>query len=162
MYSQLAMAAADFVPEQVASILIANGETEGLVPAYVVPDVTPELEEKFSMQLKSVELVDSDFISSPNFVPSLGNITVATLVIAANQNPHGLFALRIRDDNGTLQRDVVVMPTNPGHSVQLYVQRSGEQVGCRYLILARRISAYLLYKMHNLTFIQAELLLFFC
>lgn len=162
MYSRLAMAAVDFVPERTASIVIANGETEGKVPAYVVPDITPELQEKFSMRLTSVQLVDSDFISSPNFVPLLGNITVATLVIAANQDPHGLFALRIRDDNGTLQREVVVMPTNPGHSVQLYVQRLGEQVGCKYLILARRISPHLLYKMHNLTFIQVELLIFFC
>jgi len=120
------MISADFVAEQSASVTIRNGETHGRIPAYVVPDVIPELTEKFSMQLTSVELVDSDFISNPNFVPLLGNITMATVMIAANQDPNGLLSLHIRDDNGTLQREVIVMATNPGRSVQLYVQRQGE------------------------------------
>jgi len=120
------MASADFVSEQAASIFIANGETEGRVPADVVPDIIPELEEKFSMRLISLELVDSDFVSNPNFVPLLGNVTTATVTIAANQDPHGLFTLYVRDGNGTLRTEVVVMPTNPGQSVQLYVQRLGE------------------------------------
>jgi len=128
----LATTFADFVAEKTSSITIANGETEGRIPAYVVPDVTPELAEKFSMQLMSVELIDSDFVSNPNFVPLLGNITVATVMIAANQDPHGLFALHIRDDNRTLQQEVVVMATNPGRSVQLYLQRLGEQVCYNY------------------------------
>lgn len=129
MYSRLATVSADFTAEQSASVFIANGETEGRVPAYVVPDVIPELEEKFTVHLTSVELVDSDFISNPNFVPLLGNVTMATVMIAANQDPHGLFALHIEDDNGTLQREVVVMATNPGRSIQLYLQRLGEQIG---------------------------------
>jgi len=117
---------ADFVAEQAANVTIKNGETVGRIPAYVVPDVIPELAEKFSMQLTSVELVDSSFISNPNFVPSLGNITTATVMIASNQDPHGLFTLHVKDGSGTLQREVVVMPTNPGRSVQLHVQRLGE------------------------------------
>ena len=126
LYSRLAMVSADFMAEQSASVLIANGETEGRIPAYVMPDTTPELAEKFSMQLTSVELVDSNFISNPNFVPLLGNVTMATLMISANQDPHGLFALHIQDSNDTLQQEVVVMATNPGRSVQLYVQRLGK------------------------------------
>jgi len=122
------MASADFVAERAANILITNGETEGRVPAYVLPDVIPELDEKFSMQLTSVELVDSDVITNPNFVPLLGNVTMATLMIAANQDPYGLFALHVQDDNGTLQQEIVVMATNPGRSIQLYVQRLGKQV----------------------------------
>jgi len=118
---------ADFVAEQTANITMENSETEGRIPAYVLPDVIPELAEKFSMQLTSVELVDSSFISNPNFVPSLGNMTVATVMIAANQDPHGLFTLHVQDGSGTLQQEVVVMPTNPGRSVQLHVQRLGEQ-----------------------------------
>jgi len=80
------------------------------------------------MKLKSVELIDSDFIENPNFVPSLGNITMATVMIAANQDPHGLLTLHVQDDNGTLQREVVVMATNPGRSVQLRVQRLGKKI----------------------------------
>jgi len=128
------MMSADFVAERSASIIITNGQTDGRIPAYVVPDVIPELAEKFSMRLSSVVLVDSDFISNPNFVPLLGNVTTATVMIAANQDPHGLFTLHIRDDNGTLQRDVVVMATNPGRSVQLYLQRLGEPVFILFLI----------------------------
>ena len=120
------MTGADFVAEQAANVTIENGETVGRIPAYVVPDVIPELAEKFSVQLTSVELVDSSFISNPNFVPSLGNITTATVMIASNQDPHGLFTLHVKDGSGALQREVVVMPTNPGRSVQLHVQRLGE------------------------------------
>ena len=135
---------ADFVAEQSASVIITNGQTAGSIPAYVVPDVIPELAEKFSMRLTSVELVDSDFISNPNFVPLLGNVTMATVMIAANQDPHGLFALHIRDDNGTLQREVVVMATNPGRSVQLYLQRLGEPV-CYCYIVRDRVNVRLIY-----------------
>jgi len=119
---------ADFMAEQAASITIENGETEAGIPAYVVPDVIPELAEKFSMRLTSVELVDSSFISNPNFVPLLGNVTMATVMIAANQDPYGLFTLHVQDGNGTLRREVVVMATNPGRSVQLHVQRLGEWI----------------------------------
>ena len=119
---------ADFMAEQAASITIENGETEGGIPAYVVPDVIPELAEKFSMRLTSVELVDSSFISNPNFVPLLGNVTMATVMIAANQDPYGLLTLHVQDGNGTLRQEVVVMATNPGRSVQLHVQRLGEWI----------------------------------
>jgi len=111
-----------------ASIVIANGETEGDAPALVLPDVIPELAEVFSAQLISVELVDSDFVSNANFVPLLGNVTKATVMIAANQYPHGLFTLHVRDDDGTQRQEVVVMATNPGRSVQLLVHRRGEQI----------------------------------
>ena len=94
----------------------------------MVPDVIPELAEKFSMKLKSVELIDSEYIKNPNFVPLLGNITMATVMIAANQDPHGLLSLHVQDDNGTLQREVVVMATKPGRSVQLRVQRLGKKL----------------------------------
>jgi len=120
---------ADFLAEQAASVTVGNGETEGRVPAYVVPDVIPELAETFSMQLTSVELLNFSFISNPNFVPLLGNITMATVMIASNQDPHGLFTLRLQDGNGTLQREGVFMPTNPGRAVQLHVQRLGERIG---------------------------------
>ena len=137
LYSRLATKSADFRAVHAASVLIGNGETEGRIPADVLPDVIPELAEKFTMKLTSVDLVDSDFISNPNFVPLLGNITVATLTIAANQDPHGLFALHIQDDNGSFQPEVVVMATHPGHSVQLYVQRLGEQVGYDLVFLVK-------------------------
>jgi len=132
VYSRLATTYADFVVEQFASITLANGETEGWIPAYVVPDVIPELDEKFSMQLTSIHLVDSDFISNPNFVPLLGNVTMATVVISSNQDPHGLFTLHIRGNNGTLEQQVLVMATNPGRSIQLYVQRMGKHIICNY------------------------------
>ena len=118
---------ADFMAEQAASVVVKNGETEGRIPAYIVPDAIPELAEKFSMQLTSVELVDSDFLSNPNFVPLLGNVTTATVMIAANQDPYGLFTLHVQDVEGSLLPEVVVMPTNPGRSVQLHVQRLGEE-----------------------------------
>ena len=56
------MMSADFVAERTASITIRNGETDGRIPAYVIPDVIPELAEKFSMQLTSLELVDLSLI----------------------------------------------------------------------------------------------------
>jgi len=118
------------VSQRSASVTIANAETSGWLPVHVVPDLIPVLAEKLSVQLTSIELVDSGFIGNPNFVPSLGNVTVATVTIAANQDPHGLFTLRVRDDDGTLQREAVVMATNPGRSVQMHVQRLGESVYC--------------------------------
>jgi len=120
------MTSADFVAERSASVSIANGETEGQLPVHVMPDLIPELAEKLFVRLNSVELADSGYISNPNFVPSLGNVTMATVMIAANQDPHGLFTLHVRDDDGTLRGEVVVMATNPGRSVQMNVQRMGE------------------------------------
>jgi len=118
LYGQLATPGTDFIATSDANLTLVNGASDGWVPVYVLPSNVPKLSEKFLVQLTRVELASTNVVGNPNYLPSLGGVTMTTVYIAANQYPHGLFAIY---SNGPL-----VVNTKQQSSVQLYVQRMGE------------------------------------
>jgi hypothetical protein len=100
-----------------ANISIANGDASGSVPIFILPDDVPELTKKLMVQLTSVELVSTDVVGNPNYRPLLGNNTMATVYIAANHYPHGLFIVYC---NGPL-----LVNTAQQSAIQLFIQRTG-------------------------------------
>lgn len=111
------MAGTDFITVTGANVTVANGDASGSIPVLVLPDDVPELAKKFIVQLSSVELASPDVVGNPNYVPLLGSITMATVVIAANDNPYGLFTIY---SSGPL-----TVNTKQQNVVQLFVGRQG-------------------------------------
>ena len=94
-----------------------NGDRVGSIPVYILPDDVPELAKKFQVRLDSVELISDDIVGNPNYVPLLGNVTMATVYIGANMNPHGRFTL--------YSNDPLVVNAKQQSAVQLYIHRLG-------------------------------------
>jgi hypothetical protein len=120
LYGQLATAGTDFLATAEANVSLANGDASGLIPIFILPDNVPELSKKFLVQLTGVELISADVVGNPNYRPLLGNVTKATVYIAANDYPHGLFIV--------YGKGPLIINAEQQRAVQLFIERTGTSI----------------------------------
>lgn len=124
LYDRLAIPGLDFIPEMGANLSIADGIATGSIPVYVLPDNVPELAEKFVVRLLKVELINGD-MGNPNFSPKLGSAVAADVYIAANQDPHGAFAIYSSDPLAISGGQTILVEEKANFLVQLVLDRKG-------------------------------------
>ena len=128
LYYSLATPGVDFTAVQGANLTIPNGVSSFGLPVYILNPGIPELTEKFLVRLLSVQLVNGD-IGNPNFLPMLGSPTLATIYIAENHDPNGVFNIYSTDPGSQVRGQLVLVSPKPNYSVQLVILRNGESKG---------------------------------
>ncbi|CAG2257626.1 ADGRV1 [Mytilus edulis] len=91
LYSRRATEGIDYAIINNGFAFIPEGMNTGNVAVTIKGDNLPEINEKFLIQLNSVELVSG--VTSTKHPPTLGSITTATIVIEQNDNAYGQFNL---------------------------------------------------------------------
>ena len=125
----------DFESAENASFVLPGGITRYFLGLKIFRTTEPKLEQKFSMSLLAVKLLDGD-IGNPNFYPRLGS-RKSELRIGASNDPRGLFTIYhwnggVGNATGESITRYVVVEQRPDYSVLLTVDRQGDY---KFLIL---------------------------
>jgi hypothetical protein len=97
---------------------VEEGTSTGSVSVTIKGDNLPEIDEKFVMQVTSVEVISND--SSTKYPPLFGSITLVTVVIEENDNAYGQFDLI--SDSKIVSYEVLyhtkLFGGSPGHHIK--------------------------------------------
>lgn len=99
----------DFLPVVGDFVTIPGGMTQASLSVMILGDAIPELDESLTVRLTNVELVPPSSAGglvmsggTNDGAPVLGNIIESSLVIAANDDPQGVFSISGNDGNSTI------------------------------------------------------------
>lgn len=107
--------------------MIPDGVAMANIPVSIIGDSIPELDESLIVELVGVGLITSSIEgTSPSGEPTIGAISVTTLVILENDDPRGRFS--IYGSNG-LSVTRVSEPEGVSFGVSLTVERLGGTLG---------------------------------
>ena len=98
-----------------------DGATTGNLPLVVIDDSLPEVEEKFLVTLKRVEVEDPAIATFQK--PQLGDDVMATVTIASSDSANGMF--RIVSNSPSASGNKVLVEEKSQLAVDLIVERTG-------------------------------------
>ena len=126
LYSRRAIEGQDYSVVTNGYTYIDEGTSTGSVSVTIKGDNLPEIDEKFVMQVTSVEVISND--SSTKYPPLFGSITLVTVVIEENDNAYGQFDLisdsPVAVDNG----HKIGVEEKHKFAVDLVVDRQGTSI----------------------------------
>uniref|UniRef100_G1KP04 Adhesion G-protein coupled receptor V1 n=1 Tax=Anolis carolinensis TaxID=28377 RepID=G1KP04_ANOCA len=96
------------------TVVMAENITIASVTVFILSDNIPELQEKFVINITSVDLLDSSLTGGQPCVKRLG-LEIAVITIEENGDPRGIFhfnATKVRDMSGTVAGFEVPPPDN--------------------------------------------------
>ncbi|XP_060617754.2 adhesion G-protein coupled receptor V1 isoform X2 [Anolis sagrei] len=94
------------------TVVMADNITIASVTVFILPDNVPELQEKFVINITSVDLLDSSLTGGQPCVKRLG-LEIAEITIEENGDPRGIFHFNItKDMSGTVSGFEVPPPDN--------------------------------------------------
>ncbi|KAJ7335780.1 hypothetical protein JRQ81_013721, partial [Phrynocephalus forsythii] len=94
------------------TVVMAENATIVPVTVVILPDIVPELQERFVLNISSVKLLDSSLTGGQPTVKRLG-LEIAEIIIEENDDPRGMFHFSvIKDVSGTVAGFEVPPPDN--------------------------------------------------
>lgn len=103
---------------------IEEGVNIGSVIVSIKGDNLPELDEKFIVQLTSVEVISG--VTSTKYPPKFGTVTMATAVIKENDNAFGEFTVVSDSPSAVEDGHILGVEERDRLAVDLIVERKGK------------------------------------
>uniref|UniRef100_A0ABM5FTD0 Adhesion G-protein coupled receptor V1 isoform X1 n=1 Tax=Pogona vitticeps TaxID=103695 RepID=A0ABM5FTD0_9SAUR len=108
------------------TVFMAENTTTTLVTVIILPDIVPELQERFVINITSVKLLDSSLTGGQPTVKRLG-LEIAEIIIEENDDPRGIFYFNVtKDMSGTVAGYELPFPDSV---IKLPVVRKGGKFG---------------------------------
>ncbi|XP_048383057.2 adhesion G-protein coupled receptor V1 isoform X4 [Stegostoma tigrinum] len=127
LLSTQATAGSDYEPVTELWASMHDGEEFANLSVTIQTDSAPERDEKFSILLSNVELLNGTAI--PANQPTIGQPNVSTIVIAMNGDAFGIFLIYSTHPNATDEGSYLEVMEATQTTVQLVIDRSGGSLG---------------------------------
>lgn len=131
LYSKRAIEGQDYTVVTNGYTYIDEGTSTGSVSVTIKGDNLPEIDEKFVMQVTSVEVISSE--PSTKYPPLFGSITLVTVVIEENDNAYGQFDLISDSPVAVDGGHKIGVEEKHKFAVDLVVERQGKYINDFYV-----------------------------
>ena len=121
--SRIARPGQDYSSVTESSVIIPDENTTGQLPVTIFDDIIPELSELFIVTLLRVEVDDPEAVTRDE--PSIGELSLARVAIAINDNANGAFRIYSDSPTADLQQRTVSYEEQDRLAVDLIVEREG-------------------------------------
>ncbi|XP_032297180.1 adhesion G-protein coupled receptor V1 isoform X2 [Coturnix japonica] len=127
LFSTQAIAGSDYQPVTRQWAIMEEGEEFANLTVTILPDDLPELDEKFTITLLKVELVNIS--ASLKNQPTIGQPNTSTVIILMNGDAFGVFKIYSISPNASEEGLYVEVEERPQASVQLMIHRTEGSLG---------------------------------
>nr|XP_033775700.1 adhesion G-protein coupled receptor V1 [Geotrypetes seraphini] len=127
LFSTQATAGSDYEPVTGQWATMLEGEEFANLTVTILTDSWPELDERFTVSLLSVELMDSS--TSLRNQPTIGQPNISTVVIMMNGDAFGVFLMYILSPNATNNGLYIEIEEQPQTTLQLVIERKEGSLG---------------------------------
>ncbi|NXA31973.1 GPR98 protein, partial [Eudromia elegans] len=127
LFSTQAIAGSDYESVTSQSAVMLEGEEFANLTVTILPDSLPELDEKFTISLLKVELMNIS--ASLKNQPTIGQPNTSMVIIMMNGDAFGVFKLYSISPNATKEGLYVEVEERPQTKVQLMIHRTEGSLG---------------------------------
>uniref|UniRef100_A0A8C5UHL5 Adhesion G-protein coupled receptor V1 n=1 Tax=Malurus cyaneus samueli TaxID=2593467 RepID=A0A8C5UHL5_9PASS len=127
LFSTQAIAGSDYEPVIRQWAIMEEGEEFANLTVTILPDSLPELDEKFTISLLKVELMNIS--ASLKNQPTIGQPNTSTVIIMMNGDAFGVFKIYSISPNATEEGRCVEVEERPQANVQLMIHRTEGSLG---------------------------------
>lgn len=127
LFSTRAVAGSDYESVTRQQAIMQEGEEFANLTVTILPDSLPELDEKFTIALLKVELMNSS--SSLKNQPAIGQPNTSTVIIMMNGDAFGVFKIYSVSPNATEKGLYIEVEERPQTNVQLMIHRTEGSLG---------------------------------
>lgn len=127
LFSTQAIAGSDYEPVTRQQAIMQEGEEFANLTVTILPDSLPELDEKFTIALLKVELMNGS--SSLKNQPTIGQPNTSTVIIMMNGDAFGVFKIYSISPNATEKGLYIEVEERPQTNVQLMIHRTEGSLG---------------------------------
>ncbi|NWI09710.1 GPR98 protein, partial [Crypturellus soui] len=127
LFSTQAIAGSDYEPVKSQRAIMLEGQDFANLTVTILPDSLPELDEKFTISLLKVELMNIS--ASLKNQPTIGQPNTSTVIIMMNGDAFGVFKLYSVSPNATEGGLYVEVEERPQTKVQLMIHRTEGSLG---------------------------------
>ncbi|XP_069736689.1 adhesion G-protein coupled receptor V1, partial [Phaenicophaeus curvirostris] len=127
LFSTQAIAGSDYEPVTRQWAIMQEGEEFANLTVTILPDSLPELDEKFTMSLLKVELMNIS--ASLKNQPTIGQPNTSTVIIMMNGDAFGVFKIYGVSPNATEKGLYIEVEERPQTNVQLMIHRTEGSLG---------------------------------
>ncbi|NXF82786.1 GPR98 protein, partial [Sclerurus mexicanus] len=127
LFSTKAIAGSDYEPVTRQWAIMLEGEEFVNLTVTIFPDSLPELDEKFTISLLKVELMNIS--ASLKNQPSIGQPNTSTVIIMMNGDAFGVFKIYSVSPNATEEVLYIEVEEQPQTNVQLMIHRTEGSLG---------------------------------
>ncbi|NXX79900.1 GPR98 protein, partial [Urocolius indicus] len=127
LFSTQAIAGSDYEPITRQWAIMQEGDEFANLTVTILPDSLPELDEKFTMSLLKVELINIS--ASLKNQPTIGQPNTSTVIIMMNGDAFGVFKIYSISPNATESGLYIEVEERPQVNVQLMIHRTEGSLG---------------------------------
>lgn len=127
LFSTQAIAGSDYEPVTRQWAIMQEGEEFANLTVTILPDSLPELDERFTITLLKVELMNVS--ASLKNQPTIGQPNTSTVIIMMNGDAFGVFKIYSVSPNATENGLYVEVEERPQTNVQLMIHRTEGSLG---------------------------------
>ncbi|XP_071587409.1 adhesion G-protein coupled receptor V1 isoform X2 [Heliangelus exortis] len=127
LFSTQAIAGSDYEPVTSQWAIMQEGEEFANLTVTILPDSLPELDEKFTISLLKVELMN--ITASLKNQPTIGQPNTSTVIIMMNGDAFGVFKIYSISPNATEDGLYIEVEERPQTNVQLMIHRTEGSLG---------------------------------
>ncbi|NXE93985.1 GPR98 protein, partial [Menura novaehollandiae] len=127
LFSTQAIAGSDYEPITRQWAVMREGEEFANLTVTILPDSLPELDEKFTISLLKVELMNIS--ASLKNQPTIGQPNTSTVIIMMNGDAFGVFKIYSVSPNATEKGLYIEVEERPQANVQLMIHRTEGSLG---------------------------------
>ncbi|NXU16592.1 GPR98 protein, partial [Pardalotus punctatus] len=127
LFSTQAIAGSDYESVTRQWAIMQEGEEFANLTVTILPDSLPELDEKFTISLLKVELINIS--ASLKNQPTIGQPNTSTVIIMMNGDAFGVFKIYSVSPNATEEGRYIEVEERPQASVQLMIHRTEGSLG---------------------------------
>ncbi|NWY04075.1 GPR98 protein, partial [Nothoprocta ornata] len=127
LFSTQAIAGSDYESVTSQKAIMLEGEEFANLTVTILPDSLPELDEKFTISLLKVELMNIS--TSLKNQPTIGQPNTSTVIIMMNGDAFGVFKIYSVSPNATKEGLYVEVEERPQTKVQLMIHRTEGSLG---------------------------------
>ncbi|NWW69684.1 GPR98 protein, partial [Climacteris rufus] len=127
LFSTQAIAGSDYLPITRQWAIMQDGEEFANLTVTILPDSLPELDEKFTISLLKVELMNIS--TNLKNQPTIGQPNISTVIIMMNGDAFGVFKIYSVSPNATEKGLYVEVEERPQANVQLMIHRTEGSLG---------------------------------
>ncbi|NXY21530.1 GPR98 protein, partial [Atrichornis clamosus] len=127
LFSTQAIAGSDYEPVTRQWAIMREGEEFANLTVTILPDSLPELDEKFTISLLKVELMN--ITASLKNQPTIGQPNTSTVIIMMNGDAFGVFKIYGVSPNATEKGLYIEVEERPQANVQLMIHRTEGSLG---------------------------------
>ncbi|XP_032062639.1 adhesion G-protein coupled receptor V1 [Aythya fuligula] len=127
LFSTQAIAGSDYEPVTRQWAIMQEGEEFANLTVTILPDSLPELDERFTITLLKVELMNVS--ASLKNQPTIGQPNTSTVIIMMNGDAFGVFKIYSVSPNATENGLYVEVEEHPQTTVQLMIHRTEGSLG---------------------------------